>query len=91
MEFSKKIRPSETVFSQEIEGEIVLLDMASENYFGLDAIGSEIWALLQEGNSLQEVNDILLKNYDISPERLKHDLEVFVERLVENGLVSMVE
>ena len=77
------------MFSQEIEGEIVLLDMASENYFGLDAIGSAIWNLLCDGNTLQETNDILLKHYDVSPEQLRGDLEAFVDRLLQSGLVTM--
>ena len=91
MDYSKKIKKSDTVFSQEIDGEIVLLDMASENYFGLDAVGSDIWRLLGEGKTLQETHDALLKDYDVSPEQLKHDLDEFMERLVGSGLISITD
>lgn len=89
MDYTKKLTIPETVFAQEIEGEVVLLDMASENYFGLDAIGSEIWNLLKEGKTLQEIYDILLESYEVTPEKLKEDLEGFVSKLLESGLVSI--
>ena len=39
MDLNKKITFADTVFAQEVDGEMVLLDMNSENYFGLDAVG----------------------------------------------------
>jgi hypothetical protein len=91
LDFTKQLCLSDTIFSQEIEGEVVLLDMVSENYFGLDAIGSEIWNLLKEGKTLQETYDVLLIDYEVTPEELKHDLEAFVTKLLESGLVSIAE
>ena len=37
------------LLAQELAGETVLLDLASENYFGLDAVGTRVWQLLNEG------------------------------------------
>lgn len=91
MNYSKKIKKKDTVFSQEIDGEVVLLDMASENYFGMDAVGSDIWRLLQEGKTLQETYDVLRKDYDVTSEQLKHDLEAFVGRLLGSGLVAVID
>jgi hypothetical protein len=91
VDYTKKMTIPETVFAQEIEGEVVLLDMASENYFGLDAIGSEIWSLLKEGKTLQEAYDVLLADYEVTPDELQHDLEAFVTKLLEAGLVSFAD
>lgn len=89
VDYTKRLTIPETIFAQEIEGEVVLLDMGSENYFGLDVIGSEIWNLLKEGKTLQEIYDILLERYEVMPEKLKEDLEEFVSKLLESGLVSI--
>jgi hypothetical protein len=35
--------PSPEVLVQELEGEAVLLNLASERYFGLDDVGTRIW------------------------------------------------
>jgi hypothetical protein len=86
-----KIQFPDTVFCQEIDGEIVLLDMSGENYFGLDAIGSDIWNLLREGKSIQETFNELQEIYDVSPEQLKSDLDTFLAQLSSSGLISFSE
>jgi len=43
MNLAQKVTFAETVFAQEVDGEMVLLDMESENYFGLDEVGTAIW------------------------------------------------
>ena len=40
---------SPDVLFQEVSGEMVLLDLNSEQYFGLDEIGARIWSLLESG------------------------------------------
>ena len=90
MNFSQKVNFSDTVFAQEVDGEMVLLDMNSENYFGLDAVASDIWQLLQEGRTLQETEDALLEMYDVEPEQLHSDLKAFVGRLIESKLATLI-
>ncbi|WP_292656497.1 PqqD family protein [Nitratifractor sp.] len=89
MDFSKKVNFSDAIFAQEVDGEMVLLDMNSENYFGLDAVASDIWRLLQEGKTLQETEEALLEIYDAEAEQVHKDLEAFVEKLIESGLASL--
>jgi ornithine carbamoyltransferase len=89
MNLNQKVTFADTVFAQEVDGEMVLLDMESENYFGLDEVGTAIWQAMQEHGSLQEVFDDLLKQYDVEAEVLEHDLSDFVGKLVESGLVEV--
>ena len=90
MDFSKKVRFPETLFAQEVDGEMVLLDMTSENYYGLDSVATDIWRLLQEGRSLEETVEALQEIYEVEEERLRNDLENFLTRLAEQGLVELV-
>jgi len=80
---------ADTVFAQEIDGEMVLLDMHSENYFGLDGVGTDIWKAIEEKRVLKEVLDTLLEQYDVEEEVLKNDLFAFVKKLQESGLVEV--
>jgi len=89
MNMNQKVLFSDTVYAQEIDDEMVLLDMTSENYFGLDAVGRDIWQLLQEGKTLQEAQDALLEMYDVDLEILKKDFLDFVGELKRRGLVQM--
>ena len=47
------------------EDEIVLLDLDSGGYYGLNQIGSRIWCLLQEGNTPSEALDVLIQQYEV--------------------------
>ncbi len=89
MDLNKTIIISDTVYAQEVDDEMVLLDMTSENYFGLDAVGCDIWQLLQDGETLQQAQDALLEMYDVDPEVLVKDFLDFVEKLRDSGLVKI--
>jgi len=89
MNLDLKVTFSETVFAQEVDGEMVLLDMESENYFGLDEVGTSIWQAMQEYGTLQEVFNSLLEQYDVEAEVLEKDLSDFIGKLVDSGLVEV--
>ena len=91
MNLNSKITFADTVFAQEVDGEMVLLDMNSENYFGLDEVGTSIWQAMQEKEQLQEVFEVLLEQYEVEEKVLKNDLVTFVEKLEESGLIKVVE
>jgi hypothetical protein len=78
---------SSEVLFQQVAGEVVLLDLASETYFGLDEVGTRIWQLLQEHSRLCTVYEIMLDEYDVEPARLEEDLLKLIGELADAGLV----
>jgi hypothetical protein len=91
MRLNKKIVFSDTIFAQEVDGEMVLLDMESENYFGLDSTGSAIWNAISKKQILQDVFDTLLQEYDVKPDILERDLLNFINELETNKLIKVEE
>jgi hypothetical protein len=85
-----KIEISQDVLFQEVSGETVLLDLASEQYFGLDGVGTRIWALLNEGAGADAVVDTLLAEYAVERETLAADVDELLARLAEAGLIRFV-
>lgn len=83
-----KFTISPDVLYQEVSGESVLLDLASENYFGLDAIGTRIWALLDSGANLGDVLRALEEEYEVDRETLESDVSELLDKLLEAGLVK---
>lgn len=86
---NQTIALSPDVISQEVSGETVLLDLESENYFGLDEVGTRVWQLIKETNELQIIFDTLLKEYDVSEERLQLDLTTLLAEIEGMGLVKL--
>ena len=89
MNLNQNITLSPEVISQEVSGETVLLDLDSENYFGLDEVGTRIWQLIKETNDLAAIYQTLLTEYDVSEERLQHDLDTLLGEISQLGLVTL--
>lgn len=80
---------SPQVLVQDVGGEAVLLDLASEQYFGLDPVGARIWALIGEGAQLGSVYERLCREFEADPSRLEQDLLALVDELAGAGLVTV--
>ena len=85
---ASRITPSGDVLAQEVGDEVVLLDLAGERYFGLDPVGTRIWALLPEATDLATVLDSLCVEFDAPRERIEADLLALTESLLDAGLVT---
>jgi hypothetical protein len=83
----QKVSISPEVLFQEVSGEMVLLDLASENYFGLYEIGARIWGLLESGSSVGEAMDVLMEEYEVERETLEKDVAELLGKLMEAGLL----
>ena len=82
-----RIAVSEDAVYREIDGEGVVLDLASGVYFGLNEAGARIWALLAQGKSREDIVATLLEEYEVPPEQLGKDVDDLLQRLVEKGLL----
>lgn len=88
---SQKVSLAEDVLIQELSGESVLLNIDSEQYFGLDEVGSRMLSVLTESESIQAANDILLQEYEVEPTQLEKDLLELIEKCVKHGLVKVTQ
>lgn len=84
-----KVSVPEGVLVRELAGESVLLDLNSESYFGLDEVGTRMWAVLTEPSSMESAVEKLLAEFDVEPQRLCADLHQLVEKLTELGLLHV--
>jgi hypothetical protein len=75
------------VLFQEVGGEVVLLNLADESYFGLDTTGARIWQLLAEGRDIGELQQILMDEFEVEPDVLQADLSRLLAELTEAGLL----
>lgn len=78
--------PEEVLF-QNVSGETVLLDLASENYFGLDEVGTRIWMLLSEQKAAGQILEDLQEKYEVDRANLEEDVNELLGQLLEAGLI----
>lgn len=72
-----------------VGGEAVLLNLKSELYLGLDAVATRMWTALNTSISIQAAFDALQSEFEVEPERLRLDLDEFLDKLLEQGLVEI--
>lgn len=79
---------SEDAIASDVDGEIVLISIATGRYFGFDRIGSEIWRRLQTPKTLAALCTELKDACDGDPATIERETGEFVTTLIERGLVS---
>jgi hypothetical protein len=78
-----------SVLMREVSGESVILDLNSEQYYGLDAVGTRMWAVLTASPSVGAALETLLDEYDVEREVLLRDVTDLLGRLAALGLVEI--
>ena len=90
---SSKVRINEDIVSRNLQGEMVLLNLKTNLYCGLDPVGTKIWHLLNEQvnkhKSLKDILNELIKEYDVSEAQCTEDLLNFIRMLKEKDLIEI--
>ena len=86
-----KVVLSPDVLYQELDNEVILLEMKSGSYFGLDPVGARMWSLLAESGDSEIMFGQLLAEYDVDEPTLRGDTERLVAELVEAGLLTTAQ
>jgi len=76
---------------RDLEGEVVILNLATATYFGLEGVGNEIWRFLAEHRSTEHLVETLCDTFDVTPEQLQRDLDSFIAELAEKGLIKVAD
>lgn len=88
MKLAQAIKLSPNVVLREVGEEIMLLDLTSGTYFGLDPVGSKFLSLIQAGQSPMQARDSLLETYNVQPEVLDADLESLLDSFEAHDIIQ---
>lgn len=77
--------------SADLAGEAVVLNLRSGIYYGLNAVGAQIWNLIQEPMAVSHIRDVLQGEYDVEPDRCERDLLALLQQLVNARLIEITD
>lgn len=84
-----KISPHADVVWRLVEGEVVLLNVMSGQYYSLDAVGSRVWSLIPEGGAtLGAISAALAEEYDAPVDQIQQDVETLMGHLRAVDLIT---
>ena len=74
---------------QSFDDEAILLDIRTQEHFGLDSIASLFLMHLQNNKNPKEIFTLILNEYDVSEEQLHTDITALLDSLLKYGLIEV--
>jgi hypothetical protein len=78
---------SPAVVSEVIDGEAIIMNLKSGNYFSIQQTGAKIWEWINDGRPFQAVVELAQRSFAGEPEKITRDLEEFLGALLEHELI----
>jgi hypothetical protein len=85
MKFYQVNRPD--VVMESFEGELVLVQMKSGNYYSLQGSAPIIWELIDRGSSLEDIGDLLVERHNGDADVIRRSARDLVDELVAESLL----
>src|SRR3989442_15948699 len=76
--------------SSDLAGEAIVLSLRTGMYYGLAQVGVRVWELVREPILVADLRDVIVREYDVEPERCERDVLDFLSDL-EIGRASCRE
>ena len=79
------------LFSRTFENELLIFNPENTVCHGLNPIGERILNLVKEPMTVEEIQDVILHEYDIKPKQCEQDIVTLLQELVANEIVAVQE
>jgi hypothetical protein len=77
------------VAAKVIDGEAVIINLASGMYYSLNGSGSAVWELIEKGCTLAEASEAVRSAFNVSAETAERDVSRLWENLLTENLVVL--
>jgi hypothetical protein len=74
--------------TRSVDDELVILDVPSGRFFGLNDVGSVIWDRLERDATHDQLVDAVVAVFDVDRETASVDVASLVDQLTDAGLVT---
>ena len=68
---------------------MIILNMDSGCYFGLNSVASSIWKLIDSSKTVKDMKDEIVAQYKLEPERAEQDILGLLQDLVSEELIEV--
>lgn len=80
-----------TVTHETIDGEAVIINLDSGNYYSLVDVGSFIWELVEKGASASELHELVLQTYQGNATDVDRGVQELLAQLQQENLIVPVD
>ena len=72
-----------------VDGEVLVLDVEQGQCFGMNAVASEVWVLLEHPRTLDEICGKLIEQFEIESNQCREEIGTLLEQFRGDGLVEV--
>ena len=83
----RRLTPSPDAATSAVGDETVILHLTKGTYFGLDPVGTRIWAMLKEGVATPDICRRLADEYNVELSTIESDARKFLGDLEAQGIL----
>jgi len=77
------------VIHEVIDGEVVIVNLNTGNYYSIDKLAVDIWTFIDSGAALGQIADAIADRYDGNRKDIENGINQLVNQLVEEGLIVL--
>jgi len=77
--------------SCEFNGELVILNLKNDSYYGLNQMGTFIWDIIKEPKTFCQIRDVILAKYKVDQDECERDLLELINDFLANDLIQVSE
>lgn len=91
MDINTMLKRNPELLAVDMDGETVMMDMESGNYFGINAVGSHIWEALEAEKKVADVIETVNSHFEIQDDdTVQDDILGFLDDMVEQQLLEVI-
>lgn len=80
---------SDALLTAEVDGEVMAMSIDRGVCYGLNRVGSRIWELLAEPQTVNSLCEQLLREFEVEPAECLTQVGELIDRLKDEGLVTV--
>lgn len=81
---------NKSIVQSQIGEEVVMLDMESGFYFGLNSVASVIWGLLADEIGFESLIDQLMTKFDVERAVCEADTQELLDQMLDKNIIRKV-
>ena len=72
-----------------LKSEVIAIDFNTGNYYAITHVAKQVWQLIEQQMPLDQIAQLLANHYKCEMGKVLHDVQHFVEEMLEEGLVEL--
>ena len=77
----------ERVLTESVHDEMVILDLETTRYFGLNAVGALVWSTLLDGHTGRQAIETVQRQFHADADVIAEDVAELLRSLINEGLL----